>query len=75
MLGTAGHGQGLTQNNGDCVGAISIPDSIHHQPSAVRGFGNKLEIKENPSDHTQWFEREHHSTWYKFRSPATTTLT
>jgi hypothetical protein len=56
------------------VGAIFIADSVYHQPQAVRGFGNKLEIKENPSDHTQWFEREHHSTWYKFRSPATTTL-
>lgn len=75
LLATVGYAQGLTQNNGDCIGAISITDSIYHQPSAVRGFGNKLEIKENPSDHTQWFEREHHSTWYKFRSPATTTLT
>ena len=65
----------LTQDNGDCAGAISISDSIYHQASAVRGFGNKLEIKENPSDHTQWFEREHHTTWYKFRSPATTLLT
>ncbi|MFZ1694674.1 MAG: OmpA family protein [Flavobacteriales bacterium] len=64
----------LTQENGDCTGAIFIADSVFHQPQAVRGFGNKLEIKENPSDHKQWFEREHHSTWYKFRSPATTTL-
>ncbi|MBP7409450.1 MAG: OmpA family protein [Flavobacteriales bacterium] len=75
-LGLTVHAQGvLTQDNGDCTGAISINDSIYHQPAAVRGFGNKLEIKENPSDHTQWFEREHHTTWYKFRSPATTTLT
>ncbi|MBK9175091.1 MAG: OmpA family protein [Flavobacteriales bacterium] len=65
----------LTQENGDCTGAIFITDSVFHQPQAVRGFGNKLEIKENPSDHKQWFEREHHTTWYKFRSPATTTLT
>ncbi|WKZ65977.1 MAG: OmpA family protein [Flavobacteriales bacterium] len=65
----------LTQDNGDCTGAIFISDSVYHQPQAVRGFGNRLEIKENPSDHKQWFEREHHSTWYKFRSPATTILT
>ncbi|MBK7751517.1 MAG: OmpA family protein [Flavobacteriales bacterium] len=65
----------LTQENGDCTGAIPIPDSVYYQPSAVRGFGNKLEIKENPVDHTQWFEREHHTTWYKFRSPVTTKLT
>jgi len=76
LLATATvHAQGLTQGNGDCTGAIAINDSIYHQPSAVRGFGNKLEIKENPSDHTQWFEREHHTTWYTFRSPATTILT
>ncbi|MBL0129663.1 MAG: OmpA family protein [Flavobacteriales bacterium] len=66
---------GLTQDNGDCTGAIFINDSVYHQISAVRGFGNKLEIKENPSEDLQWFEREHHTTWYKFRSPATTTLT
>lgn len=65
----------LTQENGDCTGAIPIADSVFHQPDAVRGFGNKLEIKENPVDHLQWLEREHHSTWYKFRSPVTTTLT
>ncbi len=65
----------LTQENGDCTGAIPIADSVYHQPEAVRGFGNRLEVKENPMDHPQWFEREHHTTWYKFRSPATTTLT
>lgn len=66
---------GLTQDNGDCTGAIVITDSIYHQPSAVRGFGNKLEIRENPKEDLQWFEREHHSTWYKFRSPADTKIT
>ncbi|MEZ4757331.1 MAG: OmpA family protein [Flavobacteriales bacterium] len=65
----------LTQENGDCTGAIVITDSIYHQPNAVRGFGNKLEIKENPKEDLQWFEREHHSTWYKFRSPADTKIT
>ncbi|MEO8588697.1 MAG: OmpA family protein [Flavobacteriales bacterium] len=76
-LGTAmgTSAQGLTQGNGDCTGAIAINDSIYHQAAAVRGFGNKLEIKENPSDNLQWFEREHHTTWYTFRSPATTILT
>lgn len=65
----------LTQENGDCTGAIIINDTVFHQSQAVRGFGNKLEIKENPREHLQWFEREHHSTWYKFRVPHTTTLT
>lgn len=65
----------LTQDNGDCTGAISISGLEYHQPHAVRGFGNKLEIKENPREHHQWFEREHHTTWYKFRVPHSTTLT
>jgi flagellar motor protein MotB len=70
------HAQGtLTQDNGDCSGAISIADTVFHQPNAVRGFGNRLEIKENPKEDLQWFEREHHTTWYKFRVPHSTTLT
>lgn len=64
----------LTQANGDCSGAIFIPDSVYTCNDAVRGFGNILEIKENPTEDKQWFEREHHTTWYKFRSPVKTTL-
>jgi flagellar motor protein MotB len=78
MAGSASQAQssaGLTQENGDCTGAIAITDTIYRQPHAVRGFGNKLEIKENPREDLHWFDREHHSTWYKFRSPAKTTLT
>lgn len=65
----------LTQDNGDCTGAIAIAGIEYHQSQAVRGFGNKLEIKENTREHHQWFEREHHTTWYKFRVPHSTTLT
>lgn len=45
------------------------------QESAVRGFGNILEVKENRPEDKQWLEREHHSTWYRFRAPVKTTLT
>lgn len=65
----------FTQENGDCSGAIFITDSVFRTEQAVRGFGNKLEIKENSSDHKQWFEREHHTTWYKFRVPVKCNLT
>jgi flagellar motor protein MotB len=65
----------FTQDNGDCTGAIMITDSVYRTEQAVRGFGNKLEIKENSSDHKQWFEREHHTTWYKFRVPVKCNLT
>jgi len=67
--------QRLTQDNGDCTGALFIADSVYVQEQAVRGFGNVLEIKENPAEDKQWFEREHHTTWYKFRAPNTTLLT
>lgn len=65
----------FTQENGDCTGAIFITDSVHRTEQTVRGFGNKLEIKENPADNKQWFEREHHTTWYKFRVPVKCNLT
>lgn len=65
----------FTQENGDCSGAIFIPDSIYVNKQAVRGFGNVLEIKENPFEDKQWFEREHHTTWYKFRVPVACKLT
>ncbi len=65
----------FTQDNGDCTGAIVLTDSIVTVQHAVRGFGNKLEIKENPKEHLQWFEREHHTTWYKFRVPVKCELT
>lgn len=64
----------LTQANGDCTGAIFIADSVYTCRDAVRGFGNILEIKENPAEDKQWFEREHHTTWYKFRAPVKTKL-
>lgn len=73
-LGAAAQ-QPLTQDNGDCVGAIPITDSIYVCDRAVRGFGNTLEIKENPMEDKEWFEREHNTTWYTFRAPVKTKLT
>ncbi len=65
----------ITQENGDCLGAIFLTDTIHVQVKAPRGFGNVLEVKENPPEHKQWLEREHHSIWYRFRAPWRSTLT
>lgn len=64
-----------TADPGDCVGAIFIKDSILVCDRPGRGFGNILEIKENPLTDLQWLEREHHSTWYVFRAPVKTRLT
>ncbi|MBS1583810.1 MAG: OmpA family protein [Bacteroidetes bacterium] len=60
---------------GDCTGAIFIRDSVYVCERVGRGFGNVLEIKENPPEDKQWLEREHHSMWYTFRAPVKTTLT
>lgn len=65
----------LVQANADCTGAIAITDSVHVCNQAVRGFGNVLEIKENPVDEKEWFEREHNTTWYTFRAPVKTIIT
>jgi outer membrane protein OmpA-like peptidoglycan-associated protein len=65
----------LTQANGDCTGAVFITDSVHVCDQPIRGVGNILEIKENPQEDKAWFEREHNTTWYMFRSPAKTTIT
>ena len=65
----------LVQANADCTGAIAITDSVHVCNQAVRGFGNVLEIKENPVDQKEWFEREHNTTWYTFRAPVKTIIT
>lgn len=62
-------------DHGDCVGAIYIKDSIVVCDRPGRGFGNILEIKENPAADLKWLEREHHTVWYLFRAPTTTLLT
>lgn len=67
-------GQERIMDPGDCAGAIFIKDSILVCERAPRGFGNVLEIKENPPADKQWLEREHNSQWYIFRSPAKTVL-
>ena len=64
----------LTQENGDCTGAVFIADSVYVCDQTIRGFGNILEIKENPMEDKEWFEREHNTTWYTFRAPVKTTL-
>lgn len=68
-------GQDRPGNDGDCAGAIYIKDSIVVMDRPGRGFGNILEIKENPPTDLQWLEREHHTVWYLFRAPVKTSLT
>ena len=74
-LSGAVHGQDRPTDRGDCVGAIYIKDSIVVCDRPGRGFGNILEVKENPITDLKWLEREHHTVWYLFRAPTNTTLT
>lgn len=67
--------QGGGDDPGDCANAIYINDSIVMCERPVRGFGNVLEIKENPPTDRQWLEREHNTIWYLFRAPVKTSLT
>jgi outer membrane protein OmpA-like peptidoglycan-associated protein len=75
VCGTGVHAQGPGANPADCMGAIFIKDSVMVCDRPGRGFGNILEIKENPATDRQWLEREHHSTWYMFRAPVKGRLT
>ncbi|HEX2618111.1 MAG TPA: hypothetical protein VHL57_11255, partial [Flavobacteriales bacterium] len=74
-LAASATAQQPVKDDGDCIGATYIPDTVYVCSKTTRGFGNILEIKENPIEDKQWLEREHHSTWYKFRVPVKTTLT
>lgn len=79
LLGLVLTGPVLAQSqptvHGDCVGAVYIKDSIVVCDRPGRGFGNILEVKENPITDLKWLEREHHTVWYLFRAPTTTLLT
>lgn len=59
----------LDQTNADCSGTVLIEDSIFGPTPRATSFGNVLEIKENSKEDKRYFEREHNTTWYKFRVP------
>jgi hypothetical protein len=54
--------------NADCIGAVSIKDSIGPVFSP-QGFGNKLEISGFKLGDPMFIEQEHNTIWYKFTVP------
>ncbi len=58
----------LGKINADCLGAVTIRDSIGPVFSP-RGYGNKLEISGYQLGDPMFIEQEHNSVWYKFKVP------
>jgi len=58
----------LAKINADCIGAVTIRDSIGPVFSP-RGWGNKLEIKGYQLGDPMFIEQEHNTVWYKFTVP------
>lgn len=58
----------LGKINADCIGAVSIRDSIGPVYSP-QGWGNKLEIKGYQLGDPMFIEQEHNTVWYKFTVP------
>lgn len=58
----------LAKINADCIGAVTIRDSIGPVFSP-QGWGNKLEIQGYKLGDPMFIEQEHNSVWYKFTVP------
>lgn len=58
----------LNKENGDCLHAILITDTILTCMESPEGFGNELEIFNNQPDDRLYFEKEHNTVWYKFKA-------
>ena len=58
----------LGKINADCLGAVTIRDSIGPVFSP-RGYGNKLEISGYQLGDPMFIEQEHNTVWYKFKVP------
>ncbi len=56
----------------DCNNALLIKtDSIFGPTTAPLNHGKILEFKDNPKNSIHYFEKEHHSVWYKFEAEQT----
>lgn len=58
----------LGKINADCIGAVTIRDSIGPVFSP-QGWGNKLEISGYQLGDPMFIEQEHNTVWYKFKVP------
>lgn len=65
----------ITPNNADCLKAIEVKDTVFGPTVPPTAFGNKKEVAGNDKKSLYYFEEEHHTVWYTFKSKCTGTLT
>ncbi|MFT6998665.1 MAG: outer membrane protein OmpA-like peptidoglycan-associated protein [Cryomorphaceae bacterium] len=53
----------------DCIGALTIPDTLIGPVYSPKGFGNNLELVGYELGDPYFIQREHNSVWYKFTIP------
>jgi outer membrane protein OmpA-like peptidoglycan-associated protein len=53
----------------DCIGALTINDTVVGPVYSPKGFGNKLEIFGYELGDPYFIQREHNTVWYKFTVP------
>ncbi len=64
----------VTKNQGDCIGAYLIRDTVFGPVLSPEGPGHKIEIKGYPPGDLYFFEQEHNTVWYKIKAPYSTTM-
>lgn len=60
--------------NGDCNHPILVTDTMVVSKYSPEGYGNLLEISGNVANDVHFFEQEHNTVWYCFRSPCHASL-
>ncbi len=53
----------------DCIGALTINDTVIGPVYSPKGFGNNLELVGYELGDPYFIQREHNSVWYKFTIP------
>lgn len=53
----------------DCIGALTVNDTVVGPVYSPEGFGNKLEIFGYELGDPYFIQREHNTVWYKFTIP------
>lgn len=73
LISNEGFGQSkpiqLGVTGSDCIGALTINDTVIGPVYSPKGFGNNLELVGYELGDPYFIQREHNSVWYKFTIP------